>query len=716
VANASLWGAVVLAYWLGAVVPSMRPDGMLRGDDLYGYFFPKYVLASRLTAPGHLPLWNPYEFAGVPLLGMSQPAALYPPRLLLFGLLPPDYALQAFVVAHYLLLGLACFTLAHALRIGTAGAWLMTIVIAAQPMMLRAMIAPHWIAGFVWVPFALAAALRLADAPGRGPVLGLALAMTGQLVAGYPEYALDTGIALGAVWVCTLPGAVRRDGTIALARSALAIAGAATLALLLCAPQLSAFLETYRESVREATAFPQSSLEILLSGGASLETIAAMYVAVPPLAVLGLGMAFAARDAGYRGTMLAVLALSIAGVTVLHRIPPFSMSRSGILCWGTLAHVAVGALAGIGLDRFLEVVARRRTSDGTSLWRFALFVGAVSIPTLLISAFPARLVLVASVVLLGILVAAPPTLRGIVIGLVLAPLLLRVLATDPAVQLGIPYPSVANAQARGRLIAQACNLAGGGRVVAPEETFAGVLPLANLPSPQGYPESLMPRRMGRLLEASGLGMSWTHRIDWQRLIGHPALLEALDVRCVVAPPWLGAQLARIGFQPGPVATPDGRLAFRHDGSAARLIGHSVLKDADTAFAAVTDPAFSPARDAIVEGGSPAVGTAGHVKVLGPTTPGYHRFRTSSRGSGYLVVSETWYPGWRALIDGHPAEVTRVNYAFVGVQVPRGTHAIELWYRPVGFDAALILAAVGAFGTLVVGYGMWQASRRCRPAR
>jgi uncharacterized membrane protein YfhO len=56
-------------------------------------------------------------------------------------------------------------------------------------------------------------------------------------------------------------------------------------------------------------------------------------------------------------------------------------------------------------------------------------------------------------------------------------------------------------------------------------------------------------------------------------------------------------------------------------------------------------------------------------------------------------------------------VTRVNYAFVGVPVPHGAHVIELWYRPVGFDAALILAAVGGFGTLVLAWAAWRAARR-----
>ena len=42
---------------------------------------------ARWLAAGSLPLWNADELAGVPLLGTGQAAVLYPPRILLFGLL-----------------------------------------------------------------------------------------------------------------------------------------------------------------------------------------------------------------------------------------------------------------------------------------------------------------------------------------------------------------------------------------------------------------------------------------------------------------------------------------------------------------------------------------------------------------------------------------------------------------------------------------------------
>src|SRR5207253_1329102 len=113
---AGAWVAVVLLFWLGLFVPAMRP-GIFRPEavDLYGYFFPKFVYGSAELERGALPLWNPYEYAGVPFLGAAQPAVLYPPRVLLFALLPPTAALHVFMVVHYVLLGAGVYVMLRGL-------------------------------------------------------------------------------------------------------------------------------------------------------------------------------------------------------------------------------------------------------------------------------------------------------------------------------------------------------------------------------------------------------------------------------------------------------------------------------------------------------------------------------------------------------------------------------------------------------------------------
>lgn len=53
--------------------------------------------------------------------------------------------------------------------------------------------------------------------------------------------------------------------------------------------------------------------------------------------------------------------------------------------------------------------------------------------------------------------------------------------------------------------------------------------------------------------------------------------------------------------------------------------------------------------------------------------------------GYLVLSDTFYPGWRVWVDGQEAEVLRANYLFRGVSVPAGAHTVQFRYLPASLQ-------------------------------
>ncbi len=63
--------------------------------------------------------------------------------------------------------------------------------------------------------------------------------------------------------------------------------------------------------------------------------------------------------------------------------------------------------------------------------------------------------------------------------------------------------------------------------------------------------------------------------------------------------------------------------------------------------------------------------------------------------GMVILSDAFYPGWRARVDHRPAEIFQVNGAMRGVAVPRGAHTLTMRYRPVSvyLGAALTLAAI-----------------------
>jgi hypothetical protein len=53
--------------------------------------------------------------------------------------------------------------------------------------------------------------------------------------------------------------------------------------------------------------------------------------------------------------------------------------------------------------------------------------------------------------------------------------------------------------------------------------------------------------------------------------------------------------------------------------------------------------------------------------------------------GYLLVSENWYPDWRASVDGRAATVLRGDYSFITVPVPAGARTVELAFRSTAFE-------------------------------
>ncbi len=57
----------------------------------------------------------------------------------------------------------------------------------------------------------------------------------------------------------------------------------------------------------------------------------------------------------------------------------------------------------------------------------------------------------------------------------------------------------------------------------------------------------------------------------------------------------------------------------------------------------------------------------------------------------LVISDTYYPGWQAEIDGLPVKVYQTNVALRGVVVPPGTHTVIMRFRPTSFYAGVAIS-------------------------
>jgi len=63
---------------------------------------------------------------------------------------------------------------------------------------------------------------------------------------------------------------------------------------------------------------------------------------------------------------------------------------------------------------------------------------------------------------------------------------------------------------------------------------------------------------------------------------------------------------------------------------------------------------------------------------------------------FLYVSDTWYPGWKAYIDGKQTKIYRANVAFRAVEIPAGKHRVAFRYVPLSFYCGLVLTCIGIF--------------------
>ena len=120
--------------------------------------------------------------------------------------------------------------------------------------------------------------------------------------------------------------------------------------------------------------------------------------------------------------------------------------------------------------------------------------------------------------------------------------------------------------------------------------------------------------------------------------------------------------------------------------------------------------FDPARVALLEeedfGGRavslPATGvSAGAEARITRYEPRRIELMTRNEQPGLLILSEVYYRGWDARVDGMKRPVERVNYTLRGIALPAGEHRVEFVFRAPSFRAGAIYSGLGAL-ILVIG--------------
>jgi len=701
-----------LLFWWRLWTPNPADRAAIPKGDFSSQYYPLQLFAAREIAAGRLPLWDPYINAGQPGLADIQTGFFYPfnllPNLLLAALGWPFGLgmLTAQVIFHFCLAALftylfvrylarrsgarppaARFAGAVASLTFTYGGYLTSFPVQQLTILETA----------VWLPLILLLLTLVVDArPRMRLVYGVAasLALACALLAGHPQTAMYVVYAAFAYAVFLVGALCPRPQRRQLAgRLLLIFLSGAALAAVQLIPTLQFIARSTRAEMgyrAVSWGFPLAEIGHLLYPGYFGGSPQYVGILSPILAAAALFLARARRQVAFwLGLGGLAFLLSFGGHTFFYSVayllfPGFAAVRDQeriIYLFG----FAVGVLAGYGALTLVQPLARplrrpfRRFVRGlgwlfaafvalTALWYFGSLQGrqqevAVNLFDGVLRHHTLLLIVLGGAAALFVLRLHGPARRGWLMALTLGLIALNLFTVNWQFNLSDdisdPFPPTGLTrflqEQPGLFRISGAGLLPGGAsagIVYELEDITGNTPL-RLQAFARFEEAVHSWRRWQLLNV--------HYVLSEREIGGPGLEPVYEEG--------GVRVYRVG-DPLPRAW---------------LVEEVVTAGDEAALDLLNDEAFDPRRTAILppDGPKPTVGSnEGSVRVA-EAAPGRLTLDVTVAEDGLLVVSQPFYPGWQATVDGQPASILRVDYLLQGVPLPAGSHRVELRYRQYG---------------------------------
>ena len=725
-----------LLFWWRLWAPDPADRAIIPEGDFTSQYYPLRLFAAQELAAGRLPTWNPYINAGQPGLADIQTGFYYPPNLgvnLALAWLGQPFTLgvlSAQVVLHFSLASLFTYLLVRHLA-RRAGARLLAArfagAIAALSFTYGGYLTsfpvqqPTILETAVWLPLVLLFMDRGFHQPrplSQAILAGLALACA--LLAGHPQTAMyvvyaATAYGLFLTWATHKRGerAPQLVGRLAYLVLLPLVVGVAVAAIQLV-PTLGFISRSTRAGLdydAVSWGFPLIEITHLLYPGYFGGSPQYLGILTPILVAAALFVKRARREVVF-WLILGALAfvLAFGGHTFLYSLlyrlaPGFGAVRNQervIYLFGFAASV----LAGYGALTLVQPLPRqvrkgyRRFGCGlawlfgafvalTALWYFGylqgqqqgveinLFAGVLRHHALLL------VILGGAVILFGLRLTGRAR-RGWLVGLALGLVILNLFtvnwrynAAEPVA--GGPYPETGlvqflQTQPGSQRITSAGLLPGGSSagIVYELEDTTGNTPL-RLDAFEQFEQQVGSWRQWQLLNVQTV-------LDRRDLDG-PGLERVFEEGDVKA--------YRVG-DPLPRAWVVHSATVADDTLAFDLLN---AEDFDPRATAV----LSPEAPALTLPGSPARGAAATVM---DSAPGHLVLELTAADDGLLVISQPFYPGWQAWIDGQSVSIARVDYLLQGIPVGAGAHRVEVRYRPSPIPTILtLIALVGCVAAL-----------------
>jgi hypothetical protein len=145
--------------------------------------------------------------------------------------------------------------------------------------------------------------------------------------------------------------------------------------------------------------------------------------------------------------------------------------------------------------------------------------------------------------------------------------------------------------------------------------------------------------------------------------------------------------------------------------------HHVVEIAEDDIAAakaiLADPTFDLATQAVIEGHlvEPLTSPSGQNQVeFVEYAASSAKVKATLASPGVLVMSDVFYPGWQAYVNGSSTPIYATNLMMRGIYLPAGTHDVEFIYEPTSFRWGLYISA-GILVLVIIWLGIiWKIKR------
>lgn len=734
------------------------------GGDFASFYYPLYAFGVGTLHAGQIPLWNPYLYGGMPFAADVQTAVFYPVNLIFFSLLGGfDYrTLELLAVLHYFLAAAGCYALCVSLGSSRIAGIIGGTVFAFSGFMVSHLGHVPMLAVAAWLPFVILAGHQAFTRRSISWSVATGLILSVAILAGHAQISLYVLFALVIYWLFltmrSLPKAqdtatgwngqsppsgnreriitrhwLESGGILALV-IAIGVAGSAIQ--LLPSYELSQLSVRSAISYEDSTAFAASPVALAtlflphLFGdspttywGDWMSTEVLGYAGLITLILAVIGVVYRrGRVAFFLILAVAGLLLSLGGYTILHGwfyefIPGFGKMRStGRML--ILFDFGIAILAAFGTDGVLDAVRSAIVPKASWSKTIVLIAAAVA-------AVAGVLLFVVIPVMFGLLLDhldPLPHLITAIEGLVFAViLLLMTSAVLYAAARRWLSSAVTSAFIIGILVIDLFSAWSGFNITTSD-------PTANFQQPQALQILQSDKDYFRIDSDTGALDVWQPSLGalagiadvsglydplqldryskvWEIAKANRSsrLYDFLNVKYVIAPSKLNLNDQK--FQEI-YEDKRGYKLYRNTAVLPRALvvqNSTVVASDKEALVRLQNPSFDPTKRVLLDQSAgkslrQPVGTSS----AEITAYSSNRIQLTAETDrpGYLVLSEVYYPGWKAYVDGKPVPLLQGDYAFRAVYLKPGKHSVTMSFESLAWQVGLGISSVAWAGGVI----------------